>query len=303
MSTEGISLLLFNRNMKKFFDFILYSNVFISLCAVLMSLETYLLLNIKITFQAAIPLIPIIFLSTLFVYNLDLFGINSNIQKEGSSERQVWRISNIGKIRNFNTFLAILIALLSLFSSLKSFLFFVHLAIISIAYYLSFKIGSAKFTSLRSIPFLKAFIITYVWTASTVLLPAIKNEIQLFDNRDVLMVFAERYLFLFALAIIFDIRDIKDDKKNIRTIPGTFGTTGTKAISVSLLFINIYLAFIHYNNDLYLLFPILASIILAALFICRANSFSSEYYFLGLLDGSMAFQFILLIMFYLLFKR
>jgi 4-hydroxybenzoate polyprenyltransferase len=259
-----------------------------------MSLETFLLLNININVQTAFPLIPIIFLSTLFVYNLDLFGVNVRFQETGVSERQSWRLRNVNRIKFFNIILAILIVVLSLFSSMASFLFFAHLAVISVAYYLSFKIGSARFASLRSIPFLKAFIITYVWTASTVMLPALKNGMKLLGNNEVLMVFIERYLFLFALAIIFDIRDIKYDEKNIRTIPGAIGSHGTKAISFSLLVLDICFVIAHYD-ELRILIPLLISIVLTAVFIYRAHSFSGEYYFLALLDGAMAFQFFALI--------
>jgi hypothetical protein len=275
--------------MRKVVDFILYSNLFISCCAVLMSLATFVLLGIEFSFQSAFPLIPLIFLSTLFVYNLDLFGLTTGLPQEGFTDRQSWRVRNVKKIKIFNLILAIAIGLLSLFSSLKSFLFFLHLAIISIAYYLSFKIGSARFASLRSIPFLKAFVITYVWTASTVLLPALKNDISFFKTEDVFMVFMERYFFLFALAIVFDIRDMNYDNKKIKTIPGTIGPSGTKYISYALLSLNILLACIHFR-DLSILIALLISILATAYIIFRANPLSSEYYFLGILDGAMAIQ-------------
>jgi hypothetical protein len=277
--------------MNRVFDFVFYSNLFISLCAVLMSFETFILLDIKVSFDSAFPLIPIIFLSTLFVYNLDLFHTNHSAPGFGHSVRQTWRLRNIKKIRFVNVSLAVLIILLSFFSSSASLIFFVHLAVISVAYYLSFEIGSAKFSSLRSIPFLKAFIITYVWTASTVLLPALKNGRDLLHDHEVLMVFAERYLFLFALAIIFDIRDMKSDNKNILTIPGAIGSFKTKVISFCLLALNISLIMMHYE-DIRILAPLILSGLLTGVFIYKAKAFSGEYYFLGVLDGAMALQFI-----------
>jgi hypothetical protein len=262
----------------------------------MMSFETFVLLDIKVSFDTAFPLIPIIFLSTLFVYNLDLFRSNHSALGHGHSVRQVWRLRNIKKIRFANISLALLIILLSFFSSKASLFFFIHLAVISVAYYLSFEIGSAKFSSLRSIPFLKAFIITYVWTASTVLLPALKNGRDLFQDHEVLMVFAERYLFLFALAIIFDIRDMKSDNENILTIPGAIGSFKTKIISFCLLALNIFLIMMHYE-DIRILAPLIFSCILTAAFIYKADAFSGEYYFLGLLDGAMALQFIAIAIF------
>src|SRR3982750_3792998 len=116
--------------MKKVFDFVLYSNLFIACCAVLMCLETYILLDIRISLISAFPLIPLVFLSTLLVYNIDLFGMNLE-SEEGNSDRHKWRIRNIKTIKVVNVILAILIGVLSFFSSLNSFLFFAHLAIIS----------------------------------------------------------------------------------------------------------------------------------------------------------------------------
>jgi hypothetical protein len=261
----------------------------------MMSLETFLLLDISIVPHSSFPLLLIIFLSTLFVYNLDLFRTNTATVNEAASDRGAWRVRHIKAIRFLNIAIALCILVLSFFSTYQSFLFFLHLALISMAYYLSFKIGPAKFTSLRSIPFLKAFIITYVWTASTVLLPALRNGFNLW-NEEVLKIFSERYLFLFALAIIFDIRDMQSDNKKILTIPGAIGPLNTKLISFALLILNGFLVSIHYT-EASLLIPLIISIVLTGVFIYKAKPNSGEYYFLGLLDGAMALQFIVMLIF------
>jgi 4-hydroxybenzoate polyprenyltransferase len=141
------------------------------------------------------------------------------------------------------------------------------------------------------VPFLKAFIITYVWAGSSVFLPALKNHISL-DSSEVIQLFIERYLFLFALAIIFDIRDMSFDVKDIRTIPGLLGSIKTKLLSLILLLLASILVCIHYK-DLYLASAFIFSFIIASFLIYKARPDSGEYYFLLLVDGAMVLQYML----------
>jgi 4-hydroxybenzoate polyprenyltransferase len=276
--------------MKSIFHWIFYGNVFIALCAVCMTLETYLILDIPVNRESAFPLLIIVFCSTFFIYNIDLFAARGNSPDTITSGRLGWRIRYGTLINAINVCLGFLILALSFFSSLKAFLFFLHLAIISLAYYFSFEIGTAKFTPLRRIPFLKAFVITYVWTSSSVFLPALRNEISL-GSSEVLQLFIERYLFLFALAIIFDIRDLSFDLEQIRTIPGRFGSSKTKMLSLILLLIACLLVYIHYQ-DFYLMTAFILSFVVAAILIYKARTDSGEYYFLFLVDGAMLMQFV-----------
>jgi hypothetical protein len=256
-----------------------------------MTLETYLLLGIPVTYQSTFPLLPIVFCSTFFIYNIDLIAKRDSLFDEIASGRMKWRIKHRSVINVINVCVGFLILALSVFSSYEAFLFFLHLAFISLAYYFSFEIGPAKFTSLRRIPFLKAFVITYVWAGSSVFLPALRNEISLWSP-ELMRIFIERYLFLFALAIIFDVRDLSFDFKDIRTIPGVLGSIKTKLLSFTLLLIASMLVCIHYK-DLCLVSAFILSFIIASFLIYKARPDSGEYYFLLLIDGAMVFQFML----------
>jgi 4-hydroxybenzoate polyprenyltransferase len=273
---------------------VFYGNIFIALCAVCMTLETYLILDLPVTYKSTFPLLLIVFCSTFFIYNIDLFAHRNNSIENIVSGRLIWRIKYRAIIKTINIGMGLLILALSSFSTYKSFLFFVHLAVISLAYYFSFEIGSAKFTPLRKIPLLKAFVISYVWAGSSVLLPALRNSISIVSS-EVLQIFIERYFFLFALAIMFDIRDLSADHKNIRTIPGLVGSFKTKVLSFLLLFVATILVLLDYKNP-YLICAFVISFLVAAFFIYKAKTDSGEYYFLLLVDGSMILQFLLVLL-------
>ena len=278
--------------MKAAFHWIFYGNIFIAFCAVCMTLETYLIVELPITYKSTFPLLLIIFFSTFFIYNMDLFG-RGNVIDNIASERLSWRIKYRAVIKMINVCVGLLILALSFFSTYKSLLFFLHLAVISMAYYFSFEIGSAKFTPLRKIPLLKAFVISYVWAGSTVLLPVLRNSVSIYSG-EVARLFFERYFFLFALAIMFDIRDLNADHKNIRTIPGLVGSAGTKILSFLLLFASAFIVCFHYQ-DFYLTGAFLLSFVAAGFFIYKTRADSGEYYFLLLMDGAMILQFILVL--------
>jgi 4-hydroxybenzoate polyprenyltransferase len=280
--------------MKAAFHWIFYGNIFIAFCALCMMLETYLVLDLSISYKSTFPLLLIVFCSTFFIYNIDLFAEKNNVPEISASDRLQWRIRHRSVIKMINIFTGILILILSFFSTYQSFLFFVHLAVISLAYYFSFEIGSAKFTPLRKIPLLKAFVISYVWAGSSVLLPAIRNSISV-GSSEVVQLFIERYLFLFALAIMFDIRDLSADHKNIHTIPGLVGSFKTKIVSFVLLLVAGIIVLFHYK-DLYLICAFLLSFLIAAFFIYKAKADSGEYYFLLIMDGAMILQFILVLL-------
>jgi 4-hydroxybenzoate polyprenyltransferase len=236
----------------------------------------------------------IVFFSTFFIYNVDLFAGHNIPMENISSGRSQWRIKHRPVIKTINIFVGLLILGLSFFTTFKSFLFFLHLAVISLAYYFSFEIGSAKFVPLRKIPLLKAFVISYVWAGSSVFLPALRNSVNI-GSKEVMQLFFERYFFLFALAIMFDIRDLNADQKNIRTIPGMLGSYKTKMISFTLLLGAAIIVCFHYQ-DLFLAAAFISSFLAAAFFIYKVKPDSGEYYFLLLVDGAMILQFLLVLL-------
>ena len=155
------------------FDFLLFSNVFMALCAVAQGLVTFFLIGAKPVF----PVLGLLFTSTLAIYN---FAILYPIQKlpiKSPHRRMQWFF---GHYRLMVTITIVcILSLVPLFFLMTTesrilLIFFSH----HISFFYSiplFTIGEQKF-SLRNIPGLKQFLITLVWTMSTVLLPILEAQ-------------------------------------------------------------------------------------------------------------------------------
>ena len=88
--------------------------------------------------------------------------------------------------------------------------------------------------SLKNVPYLKVPLIAFVWTIITLIIPLI--EVNKMNGESYLLV-TERFLFIFALAIPFDIRDYKKDKMNgIFTYPVLWNIKISKIISIVSIF-------------------------------------------------------------------
>ncbi len=89
---------------------------------------------------------------------------------------------------------------------------------------------------LRRIPFLKGFIIAFVWASVAVVLPGTSVlDGSPFISGDVWWIMSIWLCYFLAIAIAFDIRDLPYDPPALRTIPQVFGARGAKFIAILLL--------------------------------------------------------------------
>ena len=273
----------------KIVNFILYSNIFLAVAAVFLTLSAQVQLGCKPEFQSYLFLI---FFATLFVYNHHRINnlISGKVSK--NQEKYFWYFANkqiviilfilsiVGLIiAAFTTNIKLLIALFSF----GAFTFFYSLPVS----------GKGKmFFTIREIPFLKIFVISFVWAATTIVLPVIDKNIGLF-SKGVVMLFTERFFFVFAIAIPFDVRDIKEDfDLGLKTFPIVFEPE--KALNLSFLALTLGLVISGYH---YLMQD--NGFILTALFISAITTFillrskllkqTGEYYY-QFLDGTLILQ-------------
>ena len=83
---------------------------------------------------------------------------------------------------------------------------------------------------LRKIPYCKIFIISCIWTISTMLLLISEESIEIDTNISLHLL--SRFLFVFAIAIPFDIRDMKYDQIQLKTIPTKIGIAKSKILAI-----------------------------------------------------------------------
>ena len=274
--------------MKKALDFIIYSNLLISICAACLICETYMLLYLAVNpFYIAIG-----FAATLFIYNVDRLVVLDGLEKTGS-ERHNW-IVKYRKPMIVLSALSLVSLIVSMFYlSANSLIFLAHLGVISIGYSVPALINGAK--GLRNIKLLKIFLIMYVWAATTVLFPVIGAGQSIFQ-RDIILLFIERAVFIFAITLPFDIRDYQSDKANqVLTIPGLIGIRRTRLLAFVCILIFFMINALHYQVQDGILWAKLLSGLNALIVIYFARNNKHEYYFTGLLDSTMIIQFLLVL--------
>ena len=281
----------------KLLDFLIFSNIFIALCAVAQALVTYHMLDAK----PDMIVLAFLFFSTLCTYNFSILIQKHAIHKRSPFKRIRWVFWHY-RFCVSTTIIAV-ISLIPLFFllSLPAKLLLVFLGVVSIGYSLPlFSVNEKKF-GLRNIPGIKLFLIALVWSVSCVTFPILEiNDEHLYhiSFSDIFILTAKRFLFVAAITVPFDIRDLFQDKINdLKTIPTILGEKGAYAFCQFLLVAYLILLFI-FNKKIDLDFIALTlTIILAGWLIFKSNWKKNEYYYFFYLDGTMALQYVFLLAF------
>lgn len=280
------------------FDFLLFSNVFMSLCAVAQGLLTFYLIGSKPIY----PVIGLLFTSTLGIYNFSIL-ISKPRQPEKSPYRRIrWFFAHYTLMVTLT--IVSLLSLVPLFFliSTASKLLLIFLAILSFGYGLPlFTIGDQKF-GLRNIPGLKLFMIVLVWTMSSALLPVLESQavhLVTISMRDTTILLAKRFLFIGALAIPFDIRDLFEDKQSgLKTIPVAWGEKNAYLFCQLLLAGYAVLLFLFRNNGFNTDFwALTTTAILTGWLIFKSKWEKNEYYYFFYMDGVLILQYVFVLIF------
>ncbi len=238
------------------------------------------------------PFLLFIFASTFLTYNVHIWYNKSG--DDPTLPRNIWRTQNSFLTKCMFVVFGVGLLLSLFFISGKVIWFTMHLAVFSLFY-------SAPLINFKRIPFLKIFLISYVWSVSTVILPSINKEFGVLD-KEVIEIFVQRIIFILALAIPFDIRDIELDKRNnIDTLPTLMGFRRAKLLSVILLILFIVLGCFFYGLD-YTFYSRLVIGILAIFLIIKIKRSRSDLYYMVGIDGIMILSYVFLFVFKMLFS-
>ncbi|MFV0564576.1 MAG: hypothetical protein ACK5NB_01950 [Flavobacteriaceae bacterium] len=130
--------------------------------------------------------------------------------------------------------------------------------------------------NLRSIGGLKVYIIALVWVGVTVFLPLVNNHFNISTN--VLLTALQRYVFIVALMLPFEIRDLQYDSLKLATIPQKIGVKRTKIMGALLLFCFVLLDVFNSESTLTEMLATFAVAIITAIFIIGAKTGQPQYY-------------------------
>jgi 4-hydroxybenzoate polyprenyltransferase len=276
-------------------DFLLFSNLFIALCAVAQGLVTYYLLKVPVDSYV----LMFLFCSTILVYNLSMLLAKPKEPQKSPFKRVRWIFSHLRMNISITLIAALCIIPLGLwYLSFQSQLLMAFVGILALAYNFPFLKLDEKKIGLRNIPGIKLFLIAFVWSTSCVLLPIVQVEsiygISVSLSETLLLV-AKRFLFICAITIPFDIRDLYQDKLYaLKTIPVMLGEKKAWIFCQALLVIYLILLIL-FTKDINLdVIGLALTIILTGWLIFKSNLKRNEYYYFFFLDGMMILQFVIL---------
>ena len=267
LSTEkSIHYICIMGTFKRFFDFYIFSNIHVALAAFCLTKITLIENEIESN------LLPFFVLfSTIVSYNL--------IRFYNALENKIWFAVFIKKNKKTLlglTFLSLGILIYqSFFLNFKAIITLIPFGFLTLFYVIPFPWNKSNSFTLRSVAFLKLFLIAISYAGITVLFPLINYCIEVESNE--IITFIQRFLFIVSITIPFDIRDLNFDNKNLKTLPQVIGIQKSKV--VGLLFLMLFLGLEFLKNSTEANYRINFIIALISLFfLLKATHDQNKYY-------------------------
>jgi len=115
------------------------------------------------------------------------------------------------------------------------------------------------------------------------------------------LIFLERFLFVFAITIPFDIRDMEvDTSTGVRTLAHALGETRSKIVALFFLILSAAIAVALVTQGVYpleLKWPYVVFFVITASLIWLTKVDRGDYYYSGLLDGTMMLLYLLVVVY------
>ena len=255
------------RTIKQVFDFYIFGNIHVGLatfCLTKISLETYGNSNNLVPF--------FVLFSTIFIYNF--------IRLSKVSSFQHWMSYFISENKKAILILSIVsfvvILILSFSLNIKSIVSILPFGLAALFYVNPIPFKSKFPLSLRSIAFIKIFLISFTWAGVTVFFPLINYKLPIGFNE--LVLFIQRFLIIVAITIPFDIRDLSYDHENLKTLPQIIGLKRSKVFGLFFLMLFLGLELFKSSSDNIDLRINLIIALISMFFLIRANENQHKYY-------------------------
>lgn len=264
--------------LKSAFNFYVNSSIHVAFAVCSFVRITELYLNLSHSFK----LLWVVFFGTILAYNFLKYN-------ELLKLRPIKLTQNLKNARFFSFLCFFMMLFFGYQLRLKTVLFFIPFALLTLLYSVSFFGRSLK--KLRNIPSIKILVIAFVWSGVTVLVPVINSD-ALLDFK-ALMLFLQRFLFVIVLTLPFDIRDFYFDKKQLQTVPQLIGVERTKKLGFILLITAMVIEFFITPNS-YFKTVFLVMFFVLLILLQRATTSQSNYYSSFWVEGTPVIWFVLL---------
>ena len=281
----------------KLFEALINSNVYIALAAVLLTVATQLQLGMEPQWH---PYLFIILFATLFEYNIHRLVTIITNKEALNTDKYKWVNDNLPTFYWLVGFSVVGFMIAVFLAKREVLLTLAPIAAITLFYSLPIFGNRQSIFRLREIPFLKIFLIAFVWSASTTLLPIIQSG-HAFNWGHVVAMLAERFFFVFAITIPFDIRDMESDKQaGLKTIPLLLSENKSWTIAYVALLLFWLISLVHYQplNYWFALVALSISALSTFIFLKSEKIRRLPLYHYGILDGTMLLQGLLVLLFY-----
>lgn len=252
------------RLIEKVFSFYVFSNMHVALstsCLVLLTLKPYQLSDDRS--------ILFVFCGTILAYSF----IRAVQMDRLYPSLSLWIRSSARWLLAINIF-ALLGLVYSAFQYSWHDLFFVFpFFVLTLFYVIPFR-GTLR--GFRNLPGFKLFLIAAVWSGVTVLFPIWVNDLS-FDGK-VWVTFVQRFLFVLAITVPFDIRDLQLDDPDLATLPQTIGVSKSKLLAIGALLV---FALLFFSGDYFMSWEQwsgMATALVSAGFILKAGVYQSRFY-------------------------
>lgn len=275
---------------RKIVDLLVYSSLYIAICAIVMIWQTSrLLLGVSPSGR----LIGFVFFSTICSYNFHWWLTPRSVSP---SHRVQW--THRHKVLHFILYLAGAVGAGIYFFTLLHYLPALLLGVLLTFLYSAPKLPQRFFRWLQKIAIGKTLFLTFVWTYVTAVLPVIVAETHW--HFSFVLYVASRFFLIYAICIIFDYRDREDDKaQGIRSLITLLDEKGIDRLfwmSMVLFFVTSMLLSLYHYPAFYILLLLVPGIITAALYREAKRNFSDDLYYI-VLDGLMMLSGLLMLIF------
>jgi 4-hydroxybenzoate polyprenyltransferase len=275
------------KSASQLFRFLLYSNLFIAACAVMMVWQSSWLFTAEDP-SAVLP--GFVFFSTLCSYSFHYYLTTHSVIP---SDRIEW----VKKQRRIH---AIIFFISLVFVAWLGYLLidwwkWLLPAIVATFLYSAPKIPHVLFRSLRRIAIGKTIFLAFIWMFVTAVLPVV---IAGRGNTPGFLWYAiSKFFFIYSICILFDYRDREDDKASgVRSLVTYLPVKGIKVLFIISLLVFSFCTILllaydfHLEDVLLLLFP---GVVVALSWQYATRNFSDIFYYF-ILDGCMALSALLM---------
>ncbi len=250
------------QRIKNILNFYIFSNIHVALATFCLTKITLLEIGISENKTAWF-----VFFSTLISYNVIRFLRFDKIE----NWFQKWFETNKKYLFILTSFSLLFLIYFTFQLRLKALLVLFPFSLLTFFY-----VFPVKKYSLRNVAGLKLFLIAISWAGITVLFPLVQNHITL---RIVdYITFLQRFLFVIAISIPFDIRDFNYDAKSLKTLPQQIGIEKSKFVGIILLLLFFFLEFFKTDYSSQNIISLLVIMVFSSVLLLKSNVNQSKYY-------------------------